>query len=194
MALKLLPRQKQRKYVYAMCTQLHNSGPNSSLHYHIAELARPELLRMARFIAEKNYQKFEAQEAVWSLSDDRPIPAIGDGKSDIANDLQQEAAGIKGLDLKKLKEEYKVNSSMIMADFVGSKVDRNIPFEIKDSAIVSVGFYDAEGKLIKPIVTDVLVREGKHSFRYDPYPLALDGKRYTVRMMKDGALYRQYYF
>ena len=80
-AVNLGPNKRQRNYLFAMCTQLHNSGPNSSLHYHVAELARPDLLKMAQFIAARDYQSFTAQEAVWSLSDDRPIPAIGDNSA-----------------------------------------------------------------------------------------------------------------
>jgi hypothetical protein len=193
-ALYLKPREIQRNFLYAMCTQLHNSGPNPSLHYHVAELAKPDLLKMAQFIASKRYQSFAAQEAVWSLSDDRPIPAIG-GTSAMDHDLQLEAANIKGLDLEKLKKEYNnstANDRIIYLN--GDRLNRNIPFEIKDSAMVSVGFYGADGELLKPIASDVLLRGGKHSFRYDPFPVAFAGKRYTVRMIKDGAVYREYYF
>jgi hypothetical protein len=177
-----------------MCTQLHNSGPNNSLHYHVTELARPDLLKMAQFIASRDYQSFTAQEAVWSLSDDSPIPAIG-GNSAMSNALQIEAAAIKGLDLEKLKKEYTATTTNDRVTYLnGDRHERNIPFEVKDSAMVSVGFYDASGTLLKPIVKETLVRDGKHSFRYDPFPLAYAGQRYSVRMIRDGAVFRQYYF
>src|SRR3954466_5310913 len=48
---KLKPNEKQRNYVYAMCTELHKSGSNSSLKYHVGGKASPALMQMAMFIA-----------------------------------------------------------------------------------------------------------------------------------------------
>ena len=193
-ALNLRPHERQLSFMHAMCTQLHNSGPNSSLHYHVADKAKPALLQVAQFIASRNYLGYAAQDAVWSISDDMPIPSIGDDKNPIDNELQQLVANIKGVDLQKIKDEYKKNAKAAIAEFIGSKVDRNIPFEVKDSAKVAVGYYDIGGEQIKPIVKETLMKEGKHSVRYDPYPVALVGRRYSVKMYKDGSLYREYYF
>ena len=193
-ALKLNGNEKKRNYLYAMCTEISKSGPNSSLHYRVADLAKPALLQMATFIASKKYLVHGAQQAVWSISDDLPISSITDADPVIQKDLQQQAASIKGVHFDELKNEYERRKGVQMAAFDGQKLDRNITFSVKDTALVSVGFYDGQGNLIRPIFNNRLFREGKHSIRYNPYPLAFAGKQYTVRMMKDGSLYREYYF
>ena len=193
-SMKLKSKERKTDFVYAMCTQLSHSGPNSSLQYHIGGLAKPSLLQMALFIVNKKYLVHAAQEAVWSISDDMPITSIGDGNPGITDDLQKQAATIKHVDLEKLKKEYKANKGAAIAEFNGPKIDRNIPITVKDSAMVSVGYYTINDSLIKPIMQPTMLMGGKHSVRYDPFPVAFAGKSYTVKMMKDGSPYKEYFF
>jgi len=192
--LKVNPGARQRNYIHAMCTQLHNSGPNSTLHYHVANIAPPALLQMAMFIAQHDYQSFSAQEAVWSISDGMPTPTIGNYNIPMDNELQNLVANIKGEDIGKLRKEFKANQKAVMSEFIGSRADRNIPFDISDSAMVTVGYYSHDGVLLKPIITETLFKNGKHSIRYDPYPVAYSGQHYMVKMIKNGSVYREYYF
>jgi hypothetical protein len=39
-----------------------------------------------------------------------------------------------------------------------------------------------------------MLMQGKHSVRYEPYPVALAGKKYSVKMIKDGSPFKEYYF
>ena len=193
-SMKLKPRERKTDFLYAMCTQLSHSGPNPSLHYQVGNLAKPSLLQMALFIVNKKYLVHAAQEAVWSISDDMPIPSIDDINPGIADDLQKQVASIKHVDLEKLRKEYKASNGAALAEFNGPKIDRNIPITVKDSAMVSVGYYSINDSLIKPIMQPTLLMGGKHSVRYDPFPLAFAGKSYTVKMMKDGSPYKEYFF
>jgi hypothetical protein len=192
--LKLKPKERQRNYIYAMCTQLSKSGPNSSLHYHVAEKAKPSLLRMALFIASKKYLVHAAQEAVWSISDNLPIPSIDDKDPHITDELQKQVADIKHVNLDEVRKEYKKNKGAALAEFNGSKTDRNIPFDVKDTSVVAVAYYDLNGTPIKTIMKPTMLMQGKHSIRYEPYPVALAGQKYSVKMIKDGAPYKEYYF
>jgi hypothetical protein len=144
--LKLKPKERKRNYVYAMCTQLSKSGPNSDLHYHVAEKAKPSLLRMALFIASKKYLVHAAQEAVWSISDNLPIPSIDDKDPHVTDDLQKEVADIKHVNLEEVKKEYKNSKGAALAEFNGSKIDHNIPFDVKDTSVVAVAYYDLLSK------------------------------------------------
>ena len=177
-----------------MCTELTKSGPTTSLHYQVAGKAKPALLQMALFIASKKFLVHAAQEAVWSISDDMPVLSITDPNPAIRDALQKEAATIKGVHIDALKREYDKRKGAILAEFNGNRLDRNIPFAISDSAVVSAGYYDHKCILVQPIYTNVLLREGRHSIRYNPFPAALAGQRYTVRMIKDGEVYREYNF
>ncbi len=192
--LKLKPGEKQHNYLYAMCTEVTKSGPNASLHYKVADLANPALLEMAKFIAAKKYWIHGAQEAVWSLSDDAPIVSIVDKSPAIQTELQKKAADIKKLNLDALLAEYDKRKGGKLIEFNGCKLDRNIVFMVKDTAIVSVGFYDEQGKLIKAIFTDKLFKSGTHSIRYNPFPQKLTDTHYTVRLVKNGTVSREYNF
>lgn len=193
--ITLPPKSETKQFLYAMCTQLSMSSPNATIRYNIGKRAPDALLRLAQFIAQKNYQNFGAQQAVWSLSDKSPILSISASSKQIEDDLQQFVAGLSGIDLDKLKRENQgKNLSAIMQTFNGKRDDRNLIFKNDSASIVSVGFYNEQGELLKPIFEEVLFKPGSHSIRYNPFPLALANKRYAVRMMKDGELYREHYF
>ncbi len=192
--IKLNPREKKKDFLYAMCTELTKSGPGSSLHYQVAGKAKPALLQMALFIASKKFLVHAAQEAVWSISDDLPVMSITDKNHAVTDALQKEAASIKGLHIDELKREYDKRKSTILAEFNTNRVDRNIPFVVEDSAVVSAGYYNQSGQLMWPVYTNVLLRAGKHSIRYNPFPVAYTGQRYTFKVIKDGAVYKEYNF
>lgn len=188
------PNKQQKQYIYAMCTQLTNSGPGENTHYKLGEKASSALLQLAQFIRLKNYENGAAQAAVWSMTDESPVLSIESTNPAIALDLQKMVAQLKGVDLEKLKKTETRKSNVILAEFNGNKLDRNIPFSVDTNAVVSVGFYDANDQLIKPIFQDRIFTKGNHSIRYNPFPLAFINKHYSVKMMRDGELFKEYYF
>jgi hypothetical protein len=194
-AMHLQPNEKQKNYIYAMCTQASRSGPGTTTRYHIADKAKGQLLDIAQFIAAHKYYTFGAQEAVWSISDDRSILAINCTNKTVENDLQSKVAALKGVKLDALKKEAArtVNFSPLN-EFNGGKLDRNITFSTDSAVMVSVAFYTEDGTPIKDIVPPTLITRGDHSIRYNPYPTTLVNKRYTVKMLKNDELYREYYF
>jgi hypothetical protein len=202
--VQLRPNERRLQYLYAMCTEVSKSCPYYSLSYKVADKAKPALLEMARYVASKNYVGAGAQEAVWSISDNFPLMSIHEKDTGIERELQKKAAAIKGVHLDELLKEYAKRDSLMrigrkiedrmLAEFNGDKSDRNLIFSIRDTAMVSVGFYDYGGKFLKSINDAKLFKEGRHCIRYNPYPLALAGKRYLVKMIKNGVVEREYYF
>jgi hypothetical protein len=195
MMITLQPKSGSKQFLYAMCTQLSMSSPNATIKYKIGKKAPDALLKLAQHIAKKDYQNFAAQQAVWSISDNSPTLSISGNSKDMENDLQSFVANIKGEDLEKLKlENHGKNLAAIMSVYNGKKLDRNIVFKTDTSSIVSVGYYNEQGELIKPLFENVHFKNGQHSIRYNPFPLALASKRYSVRLTKDDEVFREYYF
>jgi len=195
MVTTLQPKSGSKQFLYAMCTQLSMSSPNSSIKYKVGKKAPDALLRLAQLVAKKNYQNFGAQQAVWSISDNSPILSISGSSKDMENDLQKFVADLKGVDLEKLKlENQGKDLASIMSVYNGRKLDRNIVFKSDTSSIVSLGYYNEQGELIKPVFENTLFKDGQHSIRYNPFPLVLASKRYSVRFIKDDEIFREYYF
>ncbi len=195
MVVTLQPKGSSKQFLYAMCTQISMSSPNSTIKYKVGKKAPDALLRLAQLIAQKNYQNFGAQQSVWSISDNSPILSISGSSKDMENDLQKFVADLKGVDLEKLKREnHGKDLASIMSVYNGRKLDRNIVFKSDTSSIVSVGYYNEQGELIKPLFENTLFKNGQHSIRYNPFPLALANKRYSVRLVKDDEVFRAYYF
>lgn len=193
--ITLQPKSKKKQFIYAMCTQLSMSSPNSKVKYKVGKKAPDALLKMAQYIAKNKLQNLAAQQAVWSISDNSPILAIHAEKDNITNDLQKFVANIKGVDLEKMRKENEgKNWSQIMYSYNRDKSDRNIVFKNDSASIISVGYYGANGELLKPFIDTTLFAAGHHSIRYNPFPLSLANKRYSVRMIKDGEVFREYYF
>ncbi len=195
MVITLQPKSGSKQFLYAMCTQISMSSPNSTIKYKVGKKAPDALLKLAQLIAKKNYQNFGAQQAVWSISDNSPILSISGSSKDMENDLQKFVADLKGVDLEKLKREnHGKDLAAIMSVYNGKKSDRNIVFKTDTSSTVSVGYYNEQGELIKPLFENTLFKDGQHSIRYNPFPLALASKRYSVRLIKDDEIFREYYF
>jgi len=193
--VKLKPKSKEKQFIYAMCAQLSMSSPSSKIKYKVGKKSSGALLELAQFIAKNKYQSFGAQEAVWSLTDGSPILSIHSENLNIQNGLQAFVANLKGVNLEQLKRENAYNNlAQIMAVYNGKQFDRNIVFNTDTAHIISVGYYSQSGELLKPIIEDILIKDGAHSVRYNPFPLSLANKRYSVRMLKDGEIFREYYF
>ncbi|OJV27065.1 MAG: hypothetical protein BGO32_11445 [Bacteroidetes bacterium 37-13] len=193
--VKLKPKSKEKQFIYAMCAQLSMSSPSSKIKYKVGKKSSGALFELAQYIAKNRCQSFAAQEAVWSLTDNSPILSIHSENLNIQNGLQAFVANLKGVNLEQLKKENAYNNlAQIMAVYNGKQFDRNIVFNTDTAHIISVGYYSQSGELLKPIIEDVLVKDGAHSIRYNPFPLSLTNKRYSVRMIKDGEIFREYYF
>lgn len=193
--ITLQPKSKIKQFIYAMCTQLSMSSPNKKVKYKIGKKAPDVLLKMAQYIAKNKLQNLAAQQAVWSISDNSPILAIHDENNNVTNDLQKFVANLKGVDLEKLRKENDgKNLAQIMYSYNRDKSDRNIVFKNDSACMVSVGYFGENGELLKSFIDNTLFAAGHHGIRYNPFPISLTNKRYSVRMIKDGQVFREYYF
>jgi hypothetical protein len=196
--IKLKPNERKEIPLYAMCTQLSHSGPNAKLKFKLGERAQGDLLSLAQLIALKNYQNYAAQDAVWSFTDGSSILGINSSNPAIEDELQSFVAKSMKIDLKKLKLEAKAKDRFGEQHpenlYLGKKIDRNITFRNDTALQLKVGYYDQNGSLLATIVTPQSVMPGQHSIRYNPFPLGLHGKRYSVKMYHNDELFREYYF
>lgn len=196
--IKLNPNERKEIPLYAMCTQNSHSGPNSNLKYKLSDRATGDLLALSQLIAQKNYQNFAAQDAVWSFTDGTSILDIHSQNTSVENELQSFVANAKKVDLQKIKLEAsakdKLGEQRVENLYLGKKIDRNIAFKNDTAIQIKVGYYDQNDNLLASIVEAQAVMPGHHSIRYNPFPLALQGKRYSVKMYHNDELYRVYYF
>jgi len=196
--LKLKPNERKEVPLYAMCTQNSHSGPNSKLKYKLSERATGDLLALAKLIAQKNYQNYAAQDAVWSFTDGTSILDINSQNTTMENELQSFVANAMKVDLQKVKQEAKTKDKLgeqrVENLYLGKKIDRNIAFKNDTAIQLKVGYYDQNDNLLANIVEAQSVMPGHHSIRYNPFPLPLQGKRYCVKMYHNDELYSVYYF
>jgi hypothetical protein len=193
-ALDCPAKRQQKQLIYAMCTQLSHSGPGVQTHYKLGQKASPALLQLAQYIRMNNYQNNAAQQAVWSLTDRSPVLGIESSNEAVKNGLQGFVAQLMGTTLEKITSQEQRNKTALLQEFNGNKVDRNITFTADSITNVSVGFYDMDNHLIEPIFANRDFQKGDHSIRYNPFPVKLREKNYTVKMIRDGELYREYFF
>lgn len=191
--IKLKPDQQYSQPIYAFCTQASNSGPSSKQKYSLDKRADGPLLDLASMIANKKYFNSAAQDAIWSFTDGSSILNISSTNKSVENDLQSFVARHLKVNLEELKRQPKQDAWMSNL-YLGKNIDRNIPFTLDSSAVVSIGYFETDGQEIKNLVHQIVFQPGGHSYRYNPFPPSLRGKRYMVKMFKNGVLYREYYF
>ncbi len=192
--MELKPSQKNKQHFIAYCTNLSKSSPSANTIFSLKEKAPAGLLNFVKWAKDQKLYNYDIQQGVWSFTDDLPIMSIGNSDA-ISEKIQRACAANRGLDYEKVKKESKAqNASQLLSQYNGKKIDRNLVFKNDSASLISAGYYDLNGNLLSPILDNKTLLAGAHSIRYNPYPVALYKKKYSVKLFKSGELYKEYYF
>ena len=94
--LAMNPRQVQRRNLFTMCTQSGNMGPRKGEKYLAGNLAEEDLLKLARKIAEGNYQNSTSQSAVWAVANGESVSQIYGVDTTMVRDIAGTVSEITG--------------------------------------------------------------------------------------------------
>jgi hypothetical protein len=115
----LLNKSEQKNTLLkGFCCQASNHAPSANARYLPGKLADSNLVKLARFLNKGDYAVDTEQQAVWAISDNRPLAYISDSTESLVT-LRYFVAGILGVELPWYSIEKKtfVYSNGVIATF-----------------------------------------------------------------------------
>ena len=177
--------------VFGMCCQAHNSSPQNNSVYSVGKLADSSLIKLACFIDKnKQYSNYNAQQAVWTISDTNSLASISGGEKDIVTALRNFVSKITGraipaYDITYLQESE--NNVIGRATKIEGIFDYSVPVNGK----VTIGIYDINGHLVQLFFKDIPHQKGECKLFYTFRTRNLDRGTYYARMNMDGNLQKE---
>jgi len=193
--LALLPNQTKTFTLSGMCCQAHNSSPDTSSVFKVGKMADTSLVKLSQFIdLNKWYANSIAQNAIWVISDDKPMEDIG-GNDEVSKKLQVFVSELTGKEMPKYKIDYASDPNGTSAHSgVPAKIRGKFDYEIYSNGLVTFGVYDSQGHVVQMFFTDVPRNKGSYEFSYEFNTSNLPKGDYYARFRFDGQVRKEQKF
>ena len=171
--IALLPGEKKKQPLQAMCTQSYNSGPSASSQYKAKGMARGSWVELSQFIAQKGYNNSEGQMAMWALTSGMALEEIGGWEADRVNEITAFAAELLkiGPPPPIAADDYRRN---YQSNNYKMKIRGTVNYENFTKARVMVGMFNAQNILVREVYLNEAEPPHPHLIEY-----AFDGTEYT---------------
>jgi hypothetical protein len=180
MLLSVTAKTPAEASLHTFCTQAGEASPSVGATFAIGALAPPQVCELLKFIAEKDKKEDSAaQNAVWCLTNGKPLGSIGDAEltAFVAKQLGKEAPGYR-IRYSKVEEVPGQRAELGKA----LVIEGNFRYYLARDERVLMVLLDGQGKQIKQISKEETMKAGEHrsSLRLEIFHLP-PGK-YTLRM------------
>ena len=173
-----------------MCCQAHNSAPTKGNVYGIGAMAADRLVKLACFLDKSNLSEdYAAQEAVWTVSNNNSLASIESSDTAITNKLQQFVSSITGRSIPKYHVTYEQTGDHV-ADKI-TKVDGIFTYSPSSNGHITIGIYDASGKLIQLLFQDITHERGECKLYFVFNTKNLPEGTYFTRMTNNGMVEKE---
>lgn len=165
--------------LYAMCTQRHNVGPGEGDLYAYNGMAEGNLLKVAEYISQKNYQNDAGQASIWAITDGGGLYEIYDDSEAVVKDMQTFMAELTGQTVPwySLQQENFVPGPDVNPE--PSIIHAKYEYTFTENASINLGVYDSEGNEVYLITENQPVRPGTFRMNF----------KLTVQNMPRGTYY-----
>lgn len=195
MVATLAPKQKNKQAMVAYCMDLSKSSPSATTTFTLGKKANDGLYQFIKWANSAGLQNYAIQDGVWSFTNAFPVMSIDGGDNTMTERIQRQCASLQKINFDTLKMEYQSRkNSEILSEFNGKKLDRNIVFHLDSNAVIAVAYFRSNGEPIATIRDSTLLLAGSHAVRYNPFPISLSNQRYSVRLLVNGTLTREYFY
>lgn len=177
----LKPNESQTRYSHAYCCEAHDGGPSEDEPYKAGKMAKSELVQLANFIKENNYQDYAAQRAIWAVSDKSPLSYIYTDDTTELRKMIHFTGKLTGAGHEEISEALNKNKGA--AKKVMARVNIDIPVE-KD-AYIWIVVHDPNNVNMKTLMTKTFVQAGKFQKNFNISSVDLGAGLYTVRIYSD---------
>lgn len=93
----LKPNEQKTTYTHGYCCEASDGGPSEGEIYAIKKSAMPNLVKLAEFLRDSNFNGYGVQRAIWAISNNKDIWNINMDNQTKTNALITKVGKIKGL-------------------------------------------------------------------------------------------------
>lgn len=162
------------------CTQAGEISPRADEVFAVGAMAPATVCNLLKFMTEKGkIEAQEAQTAIWCVTNGNPVGSIGDPEL-VKFVAEQLGKPVPGYRIRHQTVEYVPGERAELGKAL--VVEGNFRYYLeKDERVVMV-LLDAEGKLVKQVSREEIMKAGEHrsGLRLEVYNL--DPGKYTLRM------------
>jgi hypothetical protein len=191
--VKLKPKEKRDVNLYAMCTELHDGGPNTMSTFEVAQMADQNLKGLAVLIERLGYQDGTGQEAVWVITDNQELSSVmqTDDKEKMKI-LMVYLASVTGKTLGgtlNTNDDYMktLTDELYPPSYYSYVIKGSFDYNLSKAATVHVILCDAYGMIIHDLLPKESEDSGRHHYDYDLTSNRLKpGQPFYIELQVDG--------
>lgn len=159
----LNPAETIKKEVFGFCSQSHKSAPSSGEIYAIGNLQNDTIIQLTTFLSKNNYPLSAMQNAIWSLTNNRPVASIFHENRDSIESLQAFVAQFHEKVIPWYSIQYMEADSGMVSN-KASTIYGEFDARLDENTIVKIVIYDKYqiSQVRKEIITSQ--KGNKHAF------------------------------
>ena len=186
--MALLPLEKKKLTIYAMCCEKTDHTPGSTSVFNLGAMAQSQLVKLAVLIESLKAQDMAGQSAVWVITNGSDTSSINSMDPNITRQLRdyvKNAGKIKTVSTRNPNILYDYSYPQLNGEVYTFEGD--FEWDMASTNYVSLYLYDNNGQQIKPIFQDMMFVSGLQSYHYKlSDPLFETGEIYWIRLKQNG--------
>lgn len=182
------PNENKTIPVYAMCTESHDMAPgNETISYKLVKPATGNLNEVANFIAKEKLHNSEGQNAVWCISNKKPLTEISGYDTTAVRKLQTLVAKIthQKMPAPPAKTDYKRNYYAPVST-MQIKVGGSYSFAFSHEKNVHIGMFNTQNVLVRELYKNEHEPAGRNTIKYAFDASVYTDSLYFMRMYVNG--------
>lgn len=155
--------QKKEFNVYGFCCQASNHAPGKDSIFSIGKIADVDLVRLSAFCNINKFTDNETQNAVWCISDKRPLASIPESNEN----LRKFVSKITKEEIPWYQIEYEKSSSNTVISDKVERISGNITYTLNKNDFYKIELRDAKGNLVQNYTNKKLAEKGTYDYWFD---------------------------
>lgn len=169
--------------VKGYCCQASNSAPSAGSKYNLVAFNDTNLVKLAQFLNNNNFDVQAEQYAVWAISDCKPIASIAAIKSNSVNTLKQFVAGLKGetlpwYELVTITQLYHSGRMLV----IPTRLTGFLTYSMENADYVSLTVKDKNGNPVCFLKSEWLMPSRNQKYQLDVPVSDLSKGKYTIEL------------
>jgi hypothetical protein len=186
--IALYKKQKKEIPVFAMCSEMHDSAPDSASVFEMSHKAEGDLLTLAQLVSKNNWQDMGAQSAIWAMTDGNDYADIySDNESEMTTlrDFVKKTKGITAPLQPQGNEVFSINteSKNTYLKYSKGEISGSFEFTNKSDLSLSMILYNDKGEEFRKSFTNMTFKKGNNTLTYTYYYFNIPLGNYYVKLL-----------
>lgn len=193
--VQLNPSGKRMISINGMCINTHRSAGTTTNTYSVAQVGNKNLIVLAKYIEEhKLFNNYEAQNAMWCISDNNPLEDIVGYDTSSVRKLQRFVAGITGKPVPRPPSMDDYRHNYYSTRILKKKIKGEFEFNIAKTREFYIAMKNKDGVVVRELFQKQNLEKGKHKVNFEFDATCYTEKKYFIDLYRDGVQYTRQAF